>query len=326
MISLAQKLFAYIEIARVSVIFMGLPFAMGGAAYALTLSGVPIPIYQAISGVIAVFLITGAVHTIDDYFDRERDRQLWPDRQLPSRGLTPKTAIIIYVTSCGIGFTLASLFFNIFSVLILLIATIWATIYTGYLREKFGYLTLPFAIGFFPIGGYLAFAPNTLWSDPIPWLLYLMVFTWQASHILAYSPPHGVADGKTRVPMLFKRFSAETTLVVASIFAAMCMGLGIIVYWIANLSILYLSLTCGMGGLLICLSLYYSRDITVKNCMRLVFLNSMYGWLVFFVMTLEFLLRYDIVFFYITLGLGVVIVILTPILGGFGQPMTKIKR
>ncbi len=325
-ISIGQKLIAYIEITRVSVIFMGLPFAMAGAAYALSITMLPIPVMQAIAGMIAVFLITGAVHAIDDFFDRKRDRHLWPDRQIPSRGLNPKAAILIYALSCGIGFALTIIFFNIFCLIILLIATTWATGYTGYLREKYGYLTLPFIIGLFPIGGCVAFSPQTLWVDPIPWILYIMVFLWQSSHILAYSPPHGVIDRKTVVPLFFKRFSPEATLRVAGVFAGACTTVGVVVYLLTDLSYLYLGITIGFGILLIGGSIYSSKNLTTKNCMRLVFLNSVYGWLIFIVMTLEFLYRYDMVFFGIALVIGVLMMVLIPILGGFGEPNIQIRR
>ncbi|NVM53969.1 MAG: UbiA family prenyltransferase [Candidatus Helarchaeota archaeon] len=326
LISIGQKVITFIEIARISVIFMGLPFAMAGAALALSITHVPISLMQAIAGMLAVFFVTGAVHTIDDYFDRRRDRQLWPDRQIPSRGITPKTALFIALACYGIGFTFAILFFNIFCVIILLIAAVWATVYTGYLREKYGYMTLPFAIGLFPIGGYVAFSPQTLWSDPIPWLLYIMVFFWQSAHILAYSPPHGIKNGKTVVPLFFKRFSPEITLIFAGIFAGSCMTVGIFVFLSANLSYFYLGVIIGLGILLICLSVYFSRNLTVKNCMFLVFVNSAYGWLIFLIKTLEFLYRYDMLFFSIAFIIGILMMLLTPLLGGFGMPSTLIEK
>jgi 4-hydroxybenzoate polyprenyltransferase len=325
LVSLAQKISAYVEIARVSVIFMGLPFAMAGAAFALSRTLLPIPIWQAIAGVLIVFLVTGAIHTVDDYFDRQRDRSLWPNRPLPSRATTPKVALIIVCASLGFGFALALAFFNIYCVLVLLIATIWAIAYTGYLREKFGYLTLPFAIGLFPVGGYVAFSSQTLGTDPIPWLLYIMVFFWQSAHILAYSPPHGVKNGQTIVPLFLKRFSPRVTLMCSGVFAGACMGIGIIIYNLTHLSYLYLEITVGLGLLLVSLAFYFAKNLTLKNCMRLVFLNSMYGALVFLIMTLEFLYRYDLVFFYAILFLGILMMALTPILGGFGVPNSQIE-
>ncbi|MHA1263959.1 MAG: UbiA prenyltransferase family protein [Candidatus Helarchaeota archaeon] len=323
---LAQKLFSYIEIARVSVIFMGLPFAMAGAAYALSLTLVPISLAQAIVGVVAVFLVTGGVHTIDDYFDRKRDRMLWPDRPLPSRGLTPKGAILIYLVSCGIGFVLISIFFNISCVFILLIATIWTTTYTGYLRERIGYLTLPFAIGLFPIGGFVAFAPNSLLNNLVPWLFYLMVFCWQSAHILAYSPPHGIKNGRTLVPMFIKRFSPETTLIFAGVFNLGHIIVGVIIAIFTTLSYLFYVLLIGFGIFLIILSFRFAHHLTTKNCMFLVFLNSVYGWLIFIEMTLEFLLRYNLIFFEITLIVGIVMMLLSPLLGGFGLPTTELEE
>lgn len=326
LVSLAQKLFGYIEIARVSVIFMGLPFAMAGAAFALSQTLLLISIWQAIAGIVIVFLITGAVHTADDYFDRQRDRSLWPNRPLPSGATTGKMASIIVCVSLGVGFALALIFFNMWCILVLLVATVWVIAYIGYLREKVGYLTLPFAIGLFPVGGYVAFSPETLGTDPVPWLLYTMVFFWQSAHILAYSPPHGVKEGKTVVPLFLKRFSPRVTLMCSGVFAGACMGVGILIYASTNLSYLYLGITIGFGLLLVCLAFYFAKNLTLKKCMRLVFLNSIYGALVFLLMTLEFLYRYDLLFFDIILVLGILMMGLSPLLGGFGVPTSTMER
>ncbi len=325
LITIGQKLFSYMEIARISVIFMGLPFAMAGAAYALSITHVSISIFQAIAGVLAVFFVTGAVHITDDYFDRERDRSLWPNRQIPSRGTTPKGAIYMALITGCIGFVLVFLFYNVYCALILVIAAAWTTAYTGYLREKYGYMTLPFAIGLFPLGGYVAFSPSTLWIDPIPWLLYIMVFLWQSAHILAYSPPHGVKDGKTVVPVLVKRFSPENTLIMAGIFAGACMSMGILIFLLTNLGYIYLGITIGLGMLIILCSFNFSRNLTVQNCMKLVFFNSIYGWAVFLTMTLEYLIRYDIIFFYIVLVFGILMMASSPLFGGFGMPNIEIS-
>jgi len=207
----------------------------------------------------------------------------------------------------------------------LVIAAAWTTAYTGYLREKYGYMTLPFAIGLFPLGGYVAFSPSTLWIDPIPWLLYIMVFLWQSAHILAYSPPHGVKDGKTVVPVLVKRFSPENTLIMAGIFAGACMSMGILIFLLTNLGYIYLGITIGLGMLIILCSFNFSRNLTVQNCMKLVFFNSIYGWAVFLTMTLEYLIRYDIIFFYIVLVFGILMMASSPLFGGFGMPNIEIS-
>ncbi|MHA1129185.1 MAG: UbiA family prenyltransferase, partial [Candidatus Helarchaeota archaeon] len=125
-IRLGQKGFAFMELTRISVIFMGLPFAMAGAAYALSITHLSISVLQGIMGVIAVFFVTGAVHTIDDYFDRERDRHLWPDRQIPSGGTNSKAALITAVCCYGVGFALVSIFYNVFSLIVLIIAALLA--------------------------------------------------------------------------------------------------------------------------------------------------------------------------------------------------------
>ena len=297
LISLAQIITSFFSLNRPAVVFMGLPFAMVGVAYAL-ITMVPfisITLLEAALGITAVFLVTGGSHIMDDYFDRKRDRALWPMRALTMGFATPKQAIAFALISNIIGYLIAFFVFNIACFIILLTASILTISYSGYFRDRVGYLSLPFLIGLFPLGGVSALDPSLLFNDTIPWLLFFMVALWQAGHILAYSPPHGVIDGKTSIPALFIRLSTSKTLLLAGIMINMLTILSIIFYFLVNMSFLYLIIAIGSGSfttiMTYCVSM--KKNCTIPNCMKTTLTISSYGAALFLFITLELLNRYS---------------------------------
>jgi hypothetical protein len=112
---------------------------------------------------------------------------------------------------------------------------------------------------------------------------------------------------------------------IAGFFAAACMSVGIIIFLISPLNYFYLGITVSLGLVLTVLALYVSRAPTIKKCMKLVFLNSAYGWIVFLTLTLEFLFPYNTIFFWVVLIFGILMMLLTSVLGGFGEPNSEIE-
>jgi 4-hydroxybenzoate polyprenyltransferase len=85
-------------------------------------------------------------------------------------------------------------FYNPTATAVIGIAEVLAIVYCLFLRDHVGYLSLPFVIALFPIGGWAAISPETLFSSRLPWLLGGIVLTWQSAHIMVYSPAHPISD------------------------------------------------------------------------------------------------------------------------------------
>ncbi|MHA1382850.1 MAG: UbiA family prenyltransferase [Candidatus Helarchaeota archaeon] len=324
LISLAQMITSFFSLNRPAVVYMGLPFAMVGVAYALIATWSSITLIQGVLGLSAVFLVTGGSHTFDDYFDRKRDRGLWPMRALTMGFATPRQALTFAVVSNITGYILALIAFNFVCFFILILASILTILYSGFFRDRIGYLTLPLLIGLFPLGGVSALAPDLLFNDYIPWLLFIMVSLWQAGHILAYSPPHGIdVDGKTKIPALIIRLSPPTTLFLSGIMIAALAILSIIFYFLVNMSDFYLIMAIIMGSFttMTVFRVSIKKNCTIENCMKATLTVSSYGAGLFLFITLELLNRYSHDYFLILLIVCIVMFILSiPSFIGTGMP------
>jgi heme O synthase-like polyprenyltransferase len=82
-----------------------------------------------------------------------------------------------------------------------------------FLRDKVGYLTLPPIPALIGIGGWVSVRPETLFSSPIPWILFLVFVGWQSFHILAM--PWAITHEKT----FFVKFSPRNTAILSVIFS-----------------------------------------------------------------------------------------------------------
>jgi len=167
---------------------------------------------QIVIGFIAVYLLTAAEHTIDDFIDIERDKIKWPDRALPN-GLIPRKHACIYaILMAFTGIVLSYIFFNWQLVVIEILAIGLGSAYP-FLRDKVGYLTLPPVPALIGIGGWASVSPETLFTSPVPWILFLVFVGWQSFHILAM--PWAIKYEK----LLFVKFSPKNTAVMSFLFS-----------------------------------------------------------------------------------------------------------
>lgn len=180
-----------IELTRPFLLIMAVP--MVGIGAFLSMGQLPSPLVLGI-GVLAVILSVASTHVFNDWVDRERDKAVWPNRPIPAKrfpvALAPIFALFLAVLATGITW----IFYNPKASMVLGATEVLAILYCVYLRDRVGYLSLPFIIALFPVGGWAAISPETLFTSNLPWLLGGIVFTWQAGHIMVYSPAHPIRD------------------------------------------------------------------------------------------------------------------------------------
>ena len=207
--NLVNIVLGYISLQRFFVAIMGPLMFLSGMF--LALKAIP-STTQLIIGFISVYLLTATEHTIDDFIDIERDRKKWPDRALPngiiSRNHAGLYAIIMAVT----GIVLSYIFFNWQLVVVEILALSLGSAYP-LLRDKIGYLTLPPVPALIGIGGWVSVRPETLFTSPVPWILYLVFVGWQSFHILAM--PWAIKYEK----LLFVKFSPKNTAIMSVLFS-----------------------------------------------------------------------------------------------------------
>ncbi len=177
---LKKKILGLMCLQRPFVAIMG-PFMFFAAAF-LALGGMP-PLAELIWAFIAVYSLSAAEHTIDDYIDREIDRKKWPHRPLPTGAISRTQARALAFFLSGLGIVISFFIFNWQLVVVEFIALGLGTAYP-FLRDRIGYLVLGPIPPLIAIGGWVAYSPDTLFTSPVPWILYLVFFAWQAFHIL----------------------------------------------------------------------------------------------------------------------------------------------
>lgn len=245
---LKGKVVAFLEITR-PILLLFSP-ALVGSGIVLSIKGVP-PTGKTLLFFIAVVLATGGIHSFNDWADRERDLLVWPNRPIPSGRVREKEALILSFLLFSTALAISWNFFNSTNFLIMLVALILGCLYCLHLRDKIGYLTLPPIIGLFPIGGWSVFSPKNLFSSSLPWLLYLLALSWQAGHIMVYSPCHPLRwmkdKPKTEMPALFFSTTPYMASLLGGVFHVLTLLISIWLFFVASLGYIYLVMAL-LGG------------------------------------------------------------------------------
>ncbi len=230
-------------------IFLILTPLNAGSAAVLGLGGYP-SWSQCLFGSCAVAFTIAAVHAFNDYVDRERDKYLWQTRPIPSGRVKPEEALVLVVILFAASLSIAWFLFNPLTFFILLLAVILSCLYSAYLRDKVGYLSLPPINGLIYLGGWAAFSPETLFSSPLPWYLYLLGVAWQAGHIMIYYPQHITDNGKSGIkapPAFFFTPSPQVAVGIGTGLICLTLLLSALLPLLAPLGALYLVLVLAVG-------------------------------------------------------------------------------
>jgi geranylgeranylglycerol-phosphate geranylgeranyltransferase len=193
---LKNKVLAFICMQRPAIAVMG-PL-MFFAAAVLAIGRIP-SLGDLILGSAAVYLLSAAEHSIDDTIDMEIDRLKWPTRPLPSGVLRRRTGGLYAISMASTGVLISYFVFNWQLVVVELIALGLGTLYP-FMRNKVGYLVLAPIPPLIAVGGWVAYSPDTLFTSPLPWILYVIFFLWQAFHILTL--PWAINVAKTFIVRL----------------------------------------------------------------------------------------------------------------------------
>jgi len=260
-------------LALIRPIFFILTPLNAASAAVLALGGYP-SLTECLLGFGTVALASCGINVFNDYTDQERDRHIWPDRPIPSGRVKPNEALLVVIVSLIISLSLAWFVFNPLTFFILLLAVTLGMLYSAYLRNRVGYLSLPPIVGLIYLGGWTAVSPETLLSSWLPWYLYLLGVVWQAAHIMIYYPRHIIPDTgsepDTRVPpALFFAPSPQAAVKIGIGFTCLTLLLSVWLFFLAPLGVLYLALVIAAGiyaliSGLILIKDVYNRDRGLK--------------------------------------------------------------
>lgn len=244
--NLLDKVLGFLALVR--PVFLILTPLNAGSAAVLGFGGYP-SFNHCFFGSCAVSFTIAAVHAFNDYVDRERDKYIWQTRPIPSGRVKPQGALVLAITLFTTSLLIAWILFNPLTIFILLLAIVFSCFYSAYLRDKVGYLSLPPINGLIYLGGWVAFSPETLFSSPLPWYLYLLGVTWQAGHIMIYYPQHINKDeqGVKVPPAFFFSPSPKVAVGIGLGFVCLTLLLCAILPLLSSLGILFVVIVSAMG-------------------------------------------------------------------------------
>jgi len=198
--------------------------------------------------VLIMFLAAGVANMINDIIDAERDKTKWPLRPLAAGLLSGPEAVVYMAILSAITIVIALVVFKNWLFLTLgLVVLTGNLVYSQYLRDNVGYLTVVVPMALVPVAVWSALSPETVLT-PLPWLLALFLAVEQ----LAAEITHEGLD--PAIPALFvrPRPTTERALYVALVIAVFFVGVAIYVY--AQISWLFVVVLAVLTALLLTLA------------------------------------------------------------------------
>jgi 4-hydroxybenzoate polyprenyltransferase len=259
--TLNDRVIGLVDLTRPILSIMG---ALGvAAAAALAFGGIP-SWEKCVAGFFTALLSYAGIHAFNDYIDSKRDIECWPGRPVPSRRLTSNQVLVFSLSTFVISVILVWFFFNPVCFIVTIISIVLGCAYSGYLRDRIGYLVLPPIQGVLWLCGWTAFSPDTLFTSWMPWVLYVFSASWQAGHIMVYSPLHPIRKYEgmdlTQVPALFVKTSPRTAARLGFAFLVLTLVLGIFLGFFADLGLVYLIPVAIMGVITLAVCYPFMND------------------------------------------------------------------
>jgi 4-hydroxybenzoate polyprenyltransferase len=198
-----------------------LPLVIGIAA----LAGASFTDPRLLLLLVVMFLVAGVGNMTNDIIDAERDKTKYPLRPLATGLLSRSEAVLYAAVLSGIWIVIAIASFNWLFLALVLLGLSLNLVYSRYLRDNIGYLTVILPQVLVPVAIWSAFSPETVLT-PLPWLLALFM--------VVYTPvvqiTHEALDPS--IPALFirPRPTTERALYVVSVIAVFFVGIAILLY------------------------------------------------------------------------------------------------
>lgn len=239
--SFKERLTGYLTLAR--PLFLILTPLNAASAAILSIRGLP-SWKLCLAGFFTGALAAAGVNIYNRYADRGRDKTMWPQRSIPSGRVKAGGALIISILCYAASLALCWIYFNPTSFFILLAAIILGSLYSSYLRDKVGYLSLPPIEGLIFLCGWACLSPDTVFMTLLPWYLYLLGLVWQSAHITAHYVLNIRFDavGKPDVitPVLFSKPSPKVAAHLTLIFTTVLFIMSILLPALTPLGWLYI--------------------------------------------------------------------------------------
>jgi 4-hydroxybenzoate polyprenyltransferase len=217
--SFRNKILGLISLLAPGIAVAILPLVIGIAA----LQSVKFDDLRLLQLLVIMFIVAGVGNMTNDIVDAERDKRKYPLRPLAT-GLISKSGAILYTAILSaIWIVMAIVSFNLLFLTLVIVGLTANFVYSRYLRDNIGYLTVFLPQMLVPVAIWSAFSPETI-VTPVPLLLALFM--------IVYTPvvqiTHEGLD--PTIPALFirPRPTMERALYVASVIAVFFVGIAIL--------------------------------------------------------------------------------------------------
>ncbi len=240
----------------------------------------------ALLAFISMSFITSAGFSINDYFDRESDSIIKPQRPLPSGVMTLKQVLAVSMILFTVGLVFAALI-NTLSFVILIIDSILLIIYSALIKKKSGFAA-NILVGLltgtaFLYGEAIVFNTITLVSTS----LYPIAFGTIGGNVVRDILSRE-GDAKVGYPTLPLKVGDKAAVKISAFFFTLCGALAPLPYLIGNFTIFYLPLILIWSVLLIYSSIrLVTSEPTVANVRKYERLVTMSMMLLIFSLILE---------------------------------------
>ncbi len=225
-------------------------------------------------------LSAASANTINNYLDRDIDRLMRRTRGRPTARdeITPRGAIGFGIVLGIAGFAWLTLFVNVVAALLATSAIFfYVFVYTlGMKRRTNQAVVIGGAAGCVPVLTGWAAVPGTTLADPVPWLLFAIIFWWTPPHFWALAMKYRDDYAAAGLPMLTVTHGNDEATRQILLYSYLLLAVVLMYIAGARAGWLFVSVSLGLTGAWLVLAHHLFREKTVKAAMRLFHYSTTY--------------------------------------------------
>jgi 4-hydroxybenzoate polyprenyltransferase len=226
--SFRNKIVGLIAMQEIGINILVMPLALSTAA----LAGAKLTDPRLLPLLVVTFLAMGVAMMTNNIIDAERDKTKWPLKPLATGLISKSEALLCTAIWAVIGIVIAIVVFNRLILALGLLVLAGNLVYSRYLRDNIGYLTLSLPFVLVPVAIWSGFSPETVLT-PLPWILGILFAAWTP---IVSIPQEGLDP---TIPALFIRPRPTTERALYVVFAIALFFVGVAIYLYAQLSWLF---------------------------------------------------------------------------------------
>ncbi|OLD02132.1 protoheme IX farnesyltransferase [archaeon 13_1_20CM_2_54_9] len=245
---------------------------------------------RIIAVLVAGTLASGGAGALNNYVDRNLDREMrrTSQRPIPKGTITPARALVFGLALVAGALAISTVFLPLLaSLFIFLGAAIYVLFYTKYLKPR---TTLNIVLGgsagsCAPLAGWAAATGNL--SIPTPWLMALLVFVWTPSHFWSLALRASNDYSHAGIPMLPVVVGEKKAAQYIALNTFLLVPVSLLFVFLGEFSLLYLVVAGILGVAMILVDVKLALNPTKAQAWTAFKISSPYLAIVFVAMVLD---------------------------------------